>query len=62
MASTSKKQQMMFAIAEHEPEKLHKRNRGVLGMKKSEMHKFSSTKRKNLPYKKSEKDKYFKPE
>ena len=44
MPAKSAKQRMMMAIAEHEPEKLYKRNRGVLSMSKGEMHKFAATK------------------
>jgi hypothetical protein len=42
MPSTSEKQREMMAIAEHEPSKLYKRNRGVLGMGKEKLHEFSS--------------------
>jgi len=52
MPATSKKQQMMMAIAEHEPSKLYAKNKGVLKMGKKELHKFASTKRKGLPLKK----------
>lgn len=38
-----------MAIAEHAPEKLYERNRGVLSMEKEQMHDFASTKRKGLP-------------
>ncbi len=41
----------MFRIAEHHPEKLHKKNRGVLGMSKESMHDFAATKEKDLPQK-----------
>jgi len=33
-----------MAIAEHNPEKLHKENRGVLSMSKSQLHDYASTK------------------
>ena len=49
MPAKSAKQQMMMAIAEHEPSKLYKKNKGVLKMGKEKMHEFASTKRKNLP-------------
>jgi hypothetical protein len=42
MPSVSDKQREMMAIAEHEPEKLYKRNRGVLGMSKEKLHEFST--------------------
>ncbi len=51
MPAVSKKQQMMFAIAEHEPDKLYARNRGAAMMNKSDMHDFASTPRKGLPTK-----------
>lgn len=37
------------AIAEHHPEKLYKRNRGLLGMDQGELHKFASTDEAGLP-------------
>ena len=40
---TSEKQRKMMAIAEHEPGKLFKRNKGVLSMGKSKLHEFSSS-------------------
>lgn len=49
MPAKSKKQQMMMAIAEHEPGKLYKRNRGVLKMGHTKLHEFAATKRKGLP-------------
>ena len=53
MPATSKAQQVVMAIAEHNPEKLYKRNRGLLSMSHSQLHDFASTKRKGLPYKKN---------
>lgn len=52
MAAKSKKQRRAIAIAEHSPKKLYKKNRGLLKMKKSDMHDFASTKEKGLPKKK----------
>lgn len=40
-----------MAIAEHEPGKLYKRNRGVLGMSHGQLHDFAETKTKDLPRK-----------
>ncbi len=40
-----------MAIAEHHPEKLYKRNRGLLKMSKQQLHDFASTKEKGLPKK-----------
>ena len=49
MPSVSQKQQMAMAIAEHSPGKLLKRNRGLLGMNRQQLHDFASTPRKDLP-------------
>lgn len=38
-----------MAIAEHEPEKLYSKNRGLLKMTKGQLHDFAATKRKGLP-------------
>ena len=38
-----------MAIAEHEPGKLYKRNRSLLGLTHEQLHEFASTKRKGLP-------------
>lgn len=51
MPSVSAAQQIAMAIAEHNPKKLFKRNRGLLKMKKSQLHDFAATKRSKLPYK-----------
>ena len=45
----SKVQRRAAAIAEHHPEKLYKRNRGLLSMTPDQMHDFASTKEKGLP-------------
>jgi hypothetical protein len=52
MPSVSKKQQQVMAIAEHEPGKLYKRNRSLLGMSHQQLHDFASTPTENLPTKK----------
>jgi hypothetical protein len=49
MPATSQKQQQAMAIAEHAPEKLYSRNKGLKKMSKSQLHDFASTKRKGLP-------------
>lgn len=49
MPSVSKKQQEMFAIAEHTPGKLYSKNRGVLKMSHQQLHDFAATKRSKLP-------------
>lgn len=41
-----------MAIAEHAPEKLYSRNRGLLGMSKSQLHDYADTPEKGLPKKK----------
>jgi hypothetical protein len=44
MPAKSEKQREAIAIAEHSPEKLYKRNEGILGMSHKQMHDFASTK------------------
>ncbi len=44
MPAKSQAQRQMFAIAEHNPSKLYKKNRGVLKMSKGQMHDFAKTK------------------
>lgn len=44
MPAKSIAQREVMAIAEHTPEKLHKANRGLLKMSKSQLHDFASTK------------------
>ena len=57
MPAVSVAQRRMMAIAKHYPEKLYKRNRAVLSMAKSELHKFAATKEKNLKVRKTAVDK-----
>lgn len=52
MPSVSVAQRQAMAIAEHQPGKLHKRNRGLLQMSKRQLHDFASTKEKGLPQRK----------
>jgi len=47
----SKAQRQAIAIAEHKPDELYARNKGLLGMTKSQMHDFAATKEKGLPQK-----------
>lgn len=54
MPAKSVAQQEMMAIAEHEPDKLYARNRGVLKMSKGQMHDFASGSQKGKPGKMSE--------
>lgn len=49
MPSVSKAQRVVAAIAEHEPSKLYERNRGMLKMKKKELHKMAATPEKGMP-------------
>lgn len=51
MPATSKAQQQLMAIAEHEPGKLYPENKGVAKMGKEELHKFAATPTKGLPKK-----------
>lgn len=38
-----------MGLAEHHPEKLYARNKGVAAMSRSQLHDFASTKEKSLP-------------
>lgn len=49
MPSKSQAEQSLMAIAEHHPEKVFARNRGVLNMSHGQLHDFASTPRKHLP-------------
>jgi hypothetical protein len=51
MPAVSKSQQIAMAIAEHQPKKLYKKNRGLLKMSHEQLHDFASTPRKGLPKK-----------
>ena len=42
MPAKTEKQRVTMAIAEHEPGKLYKRNRGMLGMSYEKLHEFAS--------------------
>jgi len=44
MPAVSIKQRQLMAIAEHAPEKLYAKNRGVLRMSQSQLHDFAATK------------------
>jgi hypothetical protein len=57
MPAKSKKQQALMAIAEHNPSKLKKKNKGVLKMSKQQLHDFAATKKKGLPDKATKKKK-----
>ncbi len=49
MPAPSKAMRQASAIAKHHPEKLYKRNRGLLKMSKEDLSDFASTKEKGLP-------------
>jgi hypothetical protein len=57
MPSRSQVQQIAMAIAEHQPSKLYKRNRGLLKMSKEKLSEFASTPRSGLVKRISEKKK-----
>ena len=42
MPAKTEEQRVAMAIAEHEPSKLYKRNRGMLGMSHKQLHEFAS--------------------
>jgi hypothetical protein len=48
MPSKSISQRRAMAIAEHEPNKLYKRNKGLKNMTKEQLHDFAATKEKKL--------------
>lgn len=49
MPATSQAQQRLMAVAEHNPQAVSKKNKGVLSMSSKQLHDFASTKRKGLP-------------
>ena len=49
MPAVSEKQKRLMAIAEHHPEKLQAKNKGVLKMSKQQLHDYAATKEKGLP-------------
>lgn len=51
MPAVSKNQQIAMAIAEHAPQKLYKRNKGLKKMSHQQLHEFASTARTGLPMK-----------
>lgn len=52
MPGTSRNQVIAMRIAEHHPEKLYDRNKGMLRMKSGDLHDFAVTKTAGLPKKK----------
>lgn len=49
MPAKSKAQRTAMAIAEHHPEKLYARNRGLLGMTKQQLHDYAASSVKGKP-------------
>lgn len=56
MPSVSKDQRVAMAIAEHHPDKLYKKNRGLLKMSHSQLHEYASTPESGLPKRKGPMD------
>jgi len=52
MPALSQNQEIATAIAEHEPDKLYARNKGLLKMSHEQLHDFAATPRTGLPKKK----------
>jgi hypothetical protein len=50
MPPTSKAQRRLMAIAEHAPDQLYARNRGVLDMTHQQLHDFAAVKEKGMPH------------
>ena len=55
MPALSIKQRQAMAIAEHDPSRLKKRNRGLLKMSHQQLHDFAATPEKGLPERKRKK-------
>lgn len=49
MPAKSKAQRIAMAIAEHEPDKLYARNKGMAKMSHEQLHDFATTSEKGLP-------------
>lgn len=49
MPAKSQAQQIAMAIAEHHPEQLNEKNKGLADMTHQQLHEFASTPRKDLP-------------
>lgn len=49
MPAVSKKQRIAMAIAEHHPDELFARNKGLAQMSQGQLHDFAATKEKGLP-------------
>jgi hypothetical protein len=55
MPAVSQAQQSLMAMAEHDPDEVSDKNKGVLKMSHSQLHDFASTKRSALPHHKKAK-------
>ncbi len=53
MPAVSKNQAVAMSIAEHNPSKLNKKNKGMLSMSADQLHDYASTPRKGLPKRKT---------
>jgi len=51
LPAKSKSQRRLMAIAKNKPDKLYKKNKGVLKMSKKQLGEYASTKEKGLPKK-----------
>lgn len=56
MPARSGAQQKLFAIAEHNPKALYKKNRSLLRMTHAQLHDFAATPTKDLPERKKKKE------
>jgi hypothetical protein len=52
MPALSIKMRRLMALAEHNPDKVSEKNRGVLAMSHRQLHDFAATSEKHLPLKK----------
>ncbi len=52
MPAVSRNQRIVAAIAEHHPEQLYDRNKGMASMTLKQLHDFAATKSKGLPRRK----------
>ncbi len=55
MPATTKVVRRLTGLALHHPEKVYPRNRSILRMSGTELHKYASTPEKGLPYRKKKK-------
>ena len=58
MPSSSEKQRIAMAIAEHEPEKLYRKNKGLKKMTHQQLHEFASKVKKAKGMRKKKKSPY----